>query len=146
MPVDDYLQGTIYSIYIDSQNIAIISASDTGVVALQQVAQLGNEIAAINKKFADMGASQSVAEITASSAIIDNLTVSKALTLTNSVVLPTGSTCTNPTAANQVANKSYVDAEIDAKIKEYHRTFHIFGVDNPNPNNLVEGAIYYKYK
>ena len=143
---DDYLQGTIYSIYIDSQNIAIISASDTGVVALQQVAQLGNEIAAINKKFADMGASQSVAEITASSAIIDNLTVSKALTLTNSIVLPTGSTCTNPTAANQVANKSYVDAEIDAKIKEYHRTFHIFGVDNPNPNNLVEGAIYYKYK
>lgn len=143
---DDYLQGTIYNIYINSQNIAIISSNDSGVVALQEVAQLGNEIEAINKKFAELGASQSIADITANNAIIDNLTVSQALSLTNAIVIPTGSTCTNPTAPNHPATMSYVDSQIDTKIKEYHRTFHIFGVGDPSAQQLVEGAIYYKYK
>lgn len=142
---DDYLQGTIYNIYINSQNIAIISSNDSGVVALQEVAQLGNEIAAINKKFAELGASQSVADITAANATIDRLTVSQALSLTNPLVIPTGSTCTTPTNANHLANKSYVDALIDAKIKEYHSSYHIFGTGEPSAAGLKEGAIYYKY-
>ena len=143
---DDYLQGTIYNIYINSQNIAIISSNDSGIVALQEVAQLGNDIAELNRKFAELGASQSVADIRANNAIIDNLTVSKALALTNAIAIPTGSTCTNPTASNHPATKSYVDTQIDAKIKEYHRTYHIFGVGEPSDQQLVEGAIYYKYK
>lgn len=141
----DYLQGTIYSIYINSQNIAIISSNDSGVVALQEVTQLGNEIAEINRKFAELEASQSVAEITAASANINNLTISNALTLVNAFTIPTGSTCSNPTATNHVANKSYVDSEIEAKINEYHRTFHVFGVGDPSAAELVEGAIYYKH-
>lgn len=142
---DDYLQGTIYNIYINSQDIAIISSNDSGVVALQEVAQLGNEIAEINRKFAELGASQSVADISASNATIDNLTVSRALSLINPIVIPTGSTCTNPTADNHPANKSYVDAQIRAAINNYHSTYHIFGTGEPSAANLAEGAIYYKY-
>lgn len=143
---DDYLQGTIYNIYINSQNIAIISSNDSGVVALQEVAQLGNEIAAINKKFAELGASQSVADITAANATIDNLTVSQALYLTNSIVIPTGSTCSTPTANNHPATMGWVLDTIKAEINTYHRTYHVFGQSDPDPAQLVEGAIYYKYK
>lgn len=142
---DDYLQGTIYNIYINSQNVAIISSNDSGVVALQEVAQLGNEIAAINKKFADLGASQSVADITANNAEVDYLTVKKAIIANFPLSMPTGSTCTTPTNANQLANKSYVDSVVDAKIKEYHSSYHIFGTGDPSAAGLKEGAIYYKY-
>ena len=142
---DDYLQGTIYNIYINSQNIAIISSNDSGVVALQEVAQLGNEIAEINRKFAELGASQSVADISANKATIDNLTVSKALSLTNPIVIPTGSTCSTPTADSHPATMAWVLDKIKSEINTYHRTYHVFGQNDPVPANLVEGAIYYKY-
>lgn len=142
---DDYLQGTIYNIYINSQNIAIISSNDTGVVALQQVTQLGNEIIAINNKFAELGASQSVADISANTANIDNLAVSK-LSLTNPITIPTGSTCATPTSDNQPATMSWVSEKIKTEINNYHRTYHIFGEGDPSSANLAEGAIYYKYK
>lgn len=143
---DDYIAGIVYNIYINSQGIAVIASNDTGVMALQEVTQLGNEIEALNKKFAELGASQSVADITANNAIIDSLTVSKDLKLTNPIVLPTGTNCSTPVADNNTVPRSYVDATIDAKIKEYHRTFHVFNVGEPNASELAEGAIYYKYE
>ena len=141
---DDYIAGTVYNIYINSQGIAVITSNDTGVMALQEVAQLGTEIEAINKKFAELGASQSIADISANNAVIDNLTVTK-LVATNALNIPASSTASTPTADNHVANKSYVDTEIDAKIKAYHRTYHVFGVDDPKASDLAEGAIYYKH-
>lgn len=137
---NDYLQGTIYNIYINSQNIAIISSNDSGVVALQQVAQLGTEVETLTKKFSELGTSQSIADISASVATIDTLNV------TNPITLPTGSTCATPVDTQQVTNKSYVDDTIQAKINEYHRTFHVFGVEDPSAETLAEGAIYYKHE
>lgn len=143
---DDYLQGTIYNIYINSQDIAIISSNDSGVVALQEVAQLGNELAELTRRFADLSASQSVVDMNANNATINNLTVSNALSLINPIVIPTGSTCATPTAANHPTTMAWVIDKIRTEINTYHRTFHVFGQSDPVPAQLVEGAIYYKYR
>lgn len=142
---NDYLQGTIYNIYINSQNIAIITSNDSGVAALQEVTKLTEDVEELNRKFEELGASQSVANITAASATIDTLTISEALTLVNGISLPVGTTCSTPTADNQPANKSYVDDKIQAEINNYHQTFHVFSTEDPSAEDLVEGAIHYKY-
>ena len=142
---NDYLQGTIYNIYINSQNIAISTSNDSGVAALQEVTQLTEAVEELNRKFEELGASQSVANITAASATIDTLTVSEGLTLVNGINLPVGTTCSTPTAGNQPANMLYVDDKIQAEINKYHKTFHVFSTEDPSAEDLVEGAIHYKY-
>lgn len=142
---DDYLQGTMYSVYINSQGIAVISSSDTGVVALQEVAKLTGELADVVTQVNGLANSQTITSLKADVANIKSLNVESSLSLMNALNLPTGSTCSTPTSANHIANQSYVDSEIDKRIKEYHANFHVFGVGEPTAANLVEGAVYYNY-
>lgn len=142
---DDYLQGTMYNVYINSQGIAVISSSDTGVVALQEVAKLTSDLSDLISQVNGLANSQTVTSLNSDVANIKNLTVSSTLSLVNALNLPTGSTCSVPTESSHVANKSYIDSEIDKKIKEYHKNFHVFGVGEPTAANLVEGAVYYNY-
>ena len=142
---NDYLQGSMYSVYINSQGIAVISSSDTGVVALQEVAKVTADLADVITQLNDLSKSQTITSLTSDVANIKTLSVSSALTLVNALALPTGSTCSTPTQTSHIANKAYVDNEIDSKIKEYHKNFHVFGIGAPNASDLVEGAVYYNY-
>ena len=142
---NDYLEGMIYSVYINSQNIAIISSSDTGVIALQEIATLNEELGEVEQSIAALSTSIDTYTLTAHNAAIDSLSLSGALTLTSALALPTNSTCSAPTANTHVANKKYVDDAIAAAISNYHNTYHLFGDPSVVLASAPEKAICYKY-
>lgn len=145
----DYKQGMLYSLYIDSQNIAILSSSDAGRIALTAVEELTTVVEDLTTKMSSLVNQQG--EVTISDAAIDNLTVSQTLSLSNAISLPLGTTCSTPTtssAAGVIANKGYVDSQITAKIQEWYNTHHIFDTIDPSIalQDAPEKAIYYKYE
>lgn len=143
----DFLQGILYGVYINSQGIAIISSNDAGTVALEAVTQLQSTVSNLAETIAELSETQTVGDISANTATIANLTVSTALTLSSAITLPTGSTCSSPANPNEIANKSYVDTTVDAKIADWYNTHHIFGTQDPSIGlqNAPERSIYYKY-
>lgn len=146
---DDYLMGVMYGIYIDSQNIAIISSNDAGAVALQEVSRLADAVEDLSDTVEEMTTTQTVGSIAVTDATIANLSVSQAITLTNAVALPLGSTCSAPTLDSHIANKKYVDDTIAAEIDAYYTAHHLFTTGDPNTElnkpGVPERAICYKY-
>lgn len=146
----DYKEGLLYSIYIDSQNIAIISSNDTGTIALQEVTQLNATVQDLADDVAAMAATQTVGSIAVTTGTIANLTVSEALSVSNAFVIPEGTTCSTPNAGDnstKVANTAYVDRAITAAINDYHNNYHIFTTGDPVAalQDAAERAICYKY-
>lgn len=143
----DFLQGILYGVYINSQGIAIISSNDAGSVALEAVTQLTTAVDNLAETVSGMATSQTVTSLTGTNGTFSNLTVSQALTLTNAITLPTGSTCSTPTNNTELTNKQYVDNAISTAITNYHNNFHLFGTVDPSAilPNAQEKAIYYKY-
>ena len=148
----DLLKGHTYLIYINSQNLAVVSTSDEGVQALEIAGQLQTAVTGIQEAIQGMAASQSITNLEATSASIGTLNISVALNLANasSITLPTGSTITgDPTLGSHITNKNYVDTKIWSEIMRYHSTYHLFGVASAqealSPETVPEGAIYYKY-
>ena len=142
---NDYMNGMIYSVYINSQNIAVISSSDTGVIALQEIATLESEVDDLALAVTNLSTSLDTTALTASNATIGSLTVSSALSISQAFSLPTGSTCSAPTANTHVANKKYVDDTISAEINAFYNSHHLFGDPNTLLANAPEKAICYKY-
>ena len=148
----DYLAGVTYMVYINSQNIAVISASDVGSQALSMVQQLQETVETLQETVEDLGNEQTIASLHSVAAEVGTLTITEALNLTNAnaINLPTGSTINGePTLDTHVVNKNYVDTKITAEILKYHNTYHLFDVidaqNKLSPVNVPEGAIYYKY-
>jgi hypothetical protein len=143
----DYLMGALYGVYIDSQNVAIISSNDAATVALQEVQQIGDALDALSATVSALATTQTVGSIAVTNGTIARLTVSQTLTLTNAFSLPTGSTCSNPTSNTHVANKQYVDSQITAAINSYHTNYHKFTTGDPNVvlSSAPEKAICFKY-
>jgi len=144
---EDYLMGVIYGIYIDSQNVAIISSNDAGTVALQEVTQLSEALDELSDAVEEMTSTQTVGTIAVTTGTIANLTVSQALTLSNAVSLPTGSTCSTPVENTHIANKKYVDDKVTAEIAAYYNSHHLFTTGDPSSvlNGAPEKSICYKY-
>lgn len=143
----DYLMGTMYGVYIDSQNVAIISSNDAGTVALQEVAQVESALNTLSNTVAELTQTQTVGSLAVTTATISRLTVSTALTLTNAFTLPTGTTCSSPTSNNHVANKQYVDNKIATELAAYYNARHLFTRGDPSTvlNSAPEKAICFKY-
>lgn len=148
----DILKGNTYLVYINSQNLAVISTSDTGVQALELAQQLENTVGTIQNTIADLATSQTIGTLTATNATVSELTVSDALNLaaSSSIALPTGSTISGePTIETHVVNKNYVDTKIWSEIMRYHNTYHLFDTidaqEKLSPADVPENAIYYKY-
>ena len=141
---DDYINGSLYSVYINSQNIAVITSNDAGAVALQEINETNRSLQQLREDINNLGNSQSITSVSANLATIGDLNVTN-IRVTNPIALPNGSTCVTPTAANHPTPRSYVDSEIAARINEYHNTYHVFGVGEPSASQMVEGSIYYKY-
>ena len=148
----DYLAGVTYMLYIDSQNIAVLSASDIGSEALSLVQQLKATVDELEETVEDLGNSQSITNLQSDAAEIGTLTITQALSLQNASALnlPTGSTISGePTIGTHIVNKDYVDTKIWSEIMRYHSTYHLFGIrpaqDILSPATVPEGALYYKY-
>ena len=142
----DYIAGTVYNIYINSQGIAIISSNDSGTLALQKIEQTNAALTTLADAVNNFATTFSTASLSSSTATISSLNLSS-LNITNPFILPTGSTCSSPTSNNHVANKRYVDAAISSAIQEYHNNYHLFGTADASQAlaNAPERAIYYKY-
>ena len=146
----DYLMGAMYGIYIDSQNVAIISSNDAGTVALQEVTQVQEALDTLSETVAELTQTQTVGSLAVTNATISRLTVSTALTLTNAFTLPNGTTCSTQAAndnSTKVASTAYVDRQVNSKIQEWYNSHHLFTVGDPSTvlNNAPEKAICYKY-
>lgn len=147
---DDYLMGVMYGIYIDSQNVAIISSNDAAAVALQEVTQLSTALQSLSDTVSELTQTQTVGTIAVTTGTIANLTVSQALSISNAFVVPEGTTCSTPNANDnsaKIANTAYVDRAIAAAINDYHTRYHLFTTGDPGTvlNNAPEKAICYKY-
>ena len=144
---NDYLSGNVYTVYINSQGIAVISSSDTGVAALQAVHTLTDELTELSNKVEALKLEQDIESLTAGIAEIRSLVVTQGITLSRALNLPAGSTCSAPTADNQVANLGSVRSLIASEINNYHQAYHIFGSGDPSValNNAKETAIFYKF-
>lgn len=142
----DYIQGIIYNVYVNSQGIAVISSSDTGIIALQEVAQLTNELTEVRHRLNEMSMAQDLATLKADIAQIGILDATN-ISLAREVTLPTGSSCSTPTSATHIANQAYVDSTIDRKIKEYFDSHILFGTEDPNIKlqGAEEKTVYFKY-
>lgn len=147
----DYKAGIMYSIYINSQNIAIISSSDAGNAALNAVERLTEAVEELATKVASVVDSQGA--ITMGEASIESLTITQALTISNPFQLPLGSTCSTPTGASDpsvIANKGYVDSKVSAEIQAWFNSHHLFGTEDPTTvlqdPTVPEKAIYYRYE
>jgi hypothetical protein len=141
---DDYINGSLYSVYINSQNIAVITSNDAGAVALQEINETNRSLQQLREDINNLGNSQSITSVSANLATIGDLNVTN-LKVTNPITLPNGSTCVTPTAANHPATMGWVLDKIKAEINTYHSTYHVFGVGEPAASQMVEGSIYYKY-
>lgn len=148
----DYLAGVTYMLYINSQNIAVLSASDIGSQALSMVQQLSDTVDTLQDAIEALSSSQSITNLQAVNAEIGTLTITNALLLdsTSALSLPTGSTISGtPTLASHITNKEYVDTKIWSEIMRYHNTYHLFDTIDAqqklSPASVPEKAIYYKY-
>lgn len=144
---NDYISGIIYDIYINSQGIAVISSSDTGAVALQEVAQLNASVQTLIEKFNNLSNSITTTNITATTGSIGSLSISDGLSLVKGVALPTGSTCAKPTEDNQVANLASVRETVRAEVQSFYDSHHVFGTGDPNEalKNAPNKSIFYRY-
>lgn len=145
----DYKSGVLYTIYINSQNIAVISSNDAGNAALNAVERLADTVEDLSDKMSSIVTEQGAIEMLEAS--IESLTVTQALIISNPFQLPLGSTCSTPTEVSDpsvVANKGYVDSKIEAKITEWYNSHHIFDTIDPSQalQDAPEKAIYYKYE
>lgn len=148
----DYLAGVTYMFYINDQGIAVLSSSNAGSQALSLVQQLQTSVNELRDTVDNLGNSQTIVNLTSTSADIGTLTIREALTFdgAGTVNLPTGSTITgDPTLPTHITNKAYVDQKIQAELMAWHNKYHLFDVidaqNKLSPSSVPEGAVYFKY-
>ena len=144
----DYLPDMVYSIYVNSQGIAILTVNDAGTQALTEITEIKESLEEMKEAVNNISTSGNTTTITGDRILLPgNVEVGGVLSLLNRVALPTGSTCSTPDNPAEIANKEYVDSKIDAQLKKWHADHHIFGTGDASKalENAPNKAIYYKY-
>lgn len=144
----DYIEGLVYNVYINSQNIAVISTSDSGNKALQELEVVKESIGLLDTALRKLSTNFKTTTIEADALTVANEAAIKKLTLSENLSIPTGSTCTTPIENSQVANKAYVDATIIAEFEKLFSERIIIGTGNPEVEleTARNKAIFFKHK
>lgn len=144
----DYIEGLIYNVYINSQGIAIISTSDSGTKALQEIESVKEDIGLLNNALEDYADSFRTTSLETNALNVTTEATIKRLTLSDNLSIPTGSTCTTPTDNSQIANKSYVDSTILAEFERLFNERIIIGANDPESvlATARNKAIFFKHK
>lgn len=129
----DFINGNVYEIYFNAQNIAIISSSNAGVTALNIAQDLNETVTAIQNTLKAMGIDGN--NLTVPGKLIANdieavnakVTTTMDLTSVTDMALPQGTTIQDPTTDLGVANRSYVDKKVAAYTADYFGKKHIVG-------------------
>lgn len=131
----DFVNGNVYEIYFNAQNIAIISSSNAGVTALNLVQNLTKTVEDLQKNLESLGFSNNdltlKGKLIANDIEVVNAKVSTDLnisTVTN-LTLPAGTTIQNPTTDTGVANRQYVDKAIEDYTSDFFSRKHTVGTD-----------------
>lgn len=148
----NYLAGTIYDVYINSQDIAIITSNDAGVTALSELASLSNTITGISTLLSGIvktdNGYQIAGEITTSKIIADDADINKTLDLTgvSGFTLPSGTTVADPTTALELANQQWVKTYVEGVRDKYHSDYHTVSTEAASVAlaDKPDGAFYYK--
>lgn len=148
----DFVNGNIYEIYFNAQNIAIISSSNSGVTALNLVQQLTTTVETLKSTIDKLGITDTGMTVTGT--IVANKVETKEakventldLTTVTNLTLPAGTTIQNPSENTGVANKQYVDKAIEDYSLEFFGRKHIVGTGEPATvmENKEEGSFYFK--
>lgn len=138
----DFVNGNVYEIYFNAQNIAIISSSNSGVTALNLVQSLSKTVAELQKTIESLGFNNNdltlKGKLIANDIEVVNAKVSTGLnisTVTN-LTLPAGTTTQNPTTNTSVANKQYVDKAIENYTLDFFGKKHV--VDTGEANTVMQ--------
>ena len=128
---NNFVEGTIYDVYINGQNIAICTSSDTGIRALSEIDTLRKEIDEIQEFLGTLGSTEEGFNfegsltveklITKEAKVDDKLEIS---TVTN-LTLPANTTISDPNTPNSVANKKYVDKLVDDSLINFFARKHL---------------------
>lgn len=148
----DFVNGNVYEIYFNAQNIAIISSSNAGVTALNIAQSLTKTVEELQKNLESLGFSNNdltlKGKLIANDIEVVNAKVATDLnisTVTN-LSLPAGTTIQNPSDNTGVANKQYVDKAIADYTLDFFGKKHIVGTGEPATvmEDKEEGSFYFK--
>ncbi|MBR2493456.1 MAG: hypothetical protein IKB64_08395 [Paludibacteraceae bacterium] len=129
----DFVNGNIYEIYFNAQNIAIISSSNSGVTALNLVQQLNTTVEALRETIDKLGITDTGMTVTGT--IIANkietkeATIEDALDLTTveGLILPAGTKTQDPTTNEGIATKQFVENHVSNELTDFFAKKHIVG-------------------
>lgn len=129
----DFVNGNVYEIYFNAQNIAIISSSNSGVTALNLVQSLTKTVEDLQKNLESLGFSNN--NLTLKGRLIANdietvnakIATSLDISTVTELTLPQGTEISDPTNNTEVANKQYVDKTVSDKLTTFFDAKHIFG-------------------
>ncbi len=129
----DFVNGNVYEIYFNAQNIAIISSSNSGVTALNLVQSLTKTVEDLQKNLESLGFSNN--DLTLKGKLIANdievvnakVATSLDISTVTELTLPQGTEISDPTNNTDVANKQYVDKTVSDKLTTFFDAKHIFG-------------------
>lgn len=129
----DFVNGNIYEIYFNAQNIAIISSSNSGVTALNLVQQLTTTVEGLRSTIDKLGITDT--GITVTGTIVANKVETKEakventldLTTVEGLTLPAGTKTQDPTTAEGIATKGFVENHVSNELTDFFAKKHIVG-------------------
>lgn len=130
----DFVNGNVYEIYFNAQNIAIISSSNAGVTALNIAQTLNKTVENLKETIDKLGITDTgmtvSGKITATDIVTDSVKVNNTMNIetVKDLVLPAGTTTPQRASTDQgIVNKEYMAAYVDDAMLNFFGEKHLVG-------------------
>lgn len=130
----DFVNGNIYEIYFNAQNIAIISSSNAGVTALNIAQTLNRTVQNLQETINKLGITDTgmtvSGKITATDIVTDSVKVNNTMNIetVKNLVLPAGTTTPQRASTDQgIINKEHMTAYVDDAMLNFFGKKHLVG-------------------
>jgi hypothetical protein len=130
----DFVNGNVYEIYFNAQNIAIISSSNAGVTALNIAQTLNRTVQNLQETINKLGITDNgmtvSGKITATDIVTDSVKVNNTMNIetVKNLVLPAGTTTPQRASTDQgIINKEHMTAYVDDAMLNFFGKKHLVG-------------------
>lgn len=154
LETSNYSAGIVYDVYINSQDIAIITSNDAATIALAEIEILKTRTTNLENKTEGITREEDggyiMDKLTVTNLFVTNQNIEGDLTFGDTagpIILPGGTTIiSTPGTDTSLVNKKYVIDTISAQIDNYHSTYHITGTQEAASalRGKSNGTFYYK--